>query len=183
MTWKKTPWLAMAVLALGLGCAPQDAGDTAEYAETTADEGMMDLAEAEAAMDQIQDDYIAAFDAGDAAGLASLWAADGTQAPPLSETLDRAGVEAAYTASFAENGPMSLEVMRDGMLASGGMAVGWGGFMVNASTEEGAPMLSSGRYGIVIRQEPDGSWKILRHMFNYEVPPPGYGVMEEDAEM
>ena len=183
MTWRQTPWLAMAVLGLSLGCAPQDAGETVEYAETTADEGMMDLAEAETAMDQIVDDYIAFFDAGDAAGLASLWAPDGTQAPPLSETLDRAGVEAAYMASFAENGAMSLEVMHDGTLASGDMAVGWGGFMVNASTEEGAPMVSSGRYGIVIRQEPDGSWKILRHMFNYEVPPPGFGMMEEEAEM
>jgi ketosteroid isomerase-like protein len=177
MMWKYKPWLALGVVALLVGCAPQDSGAAAEQAATTADEGTMDAAEAEAAMDQIEADYIAAYNAGDAAGLASLWAPDGTQAPPLSETLDRAGVEATYAASFAEGVPMELEVMREGMVASGDMAAGWGGFVVTMSPEEGEPIVTSGRYGVVIRQEPDGSWKILRHMFNYEVPPPGFPAM------
>jgi ketosteroid isomerase-like protein len=179
MMGKKTPWLAMTMIALAAACAPQDSGDTVEYAETTADEGMMDTAAAEAAMDRIEADYIAAYNAGDAAGLASLWAPDGTQAPPLTGTLDRAGVEETYAASFAEGIPMELEVMRDGMVASGDMAVGWGGFVVTMTPAEGEPIVTSGRYGVVIREEPDGSWKILRHMFNYEVPPPGFGMMEE----
>jgi ketosteroid isomerase-like protein len=67
--------------------------------------------------------------------------------------------------------------MREGMVASGDMVAAWGGFVVTASTPDGEPIVSNGRYGIVCRQEPDGTWKIFRQMFNYEVPPPGFGNM------
>ena len=44
---------------------------------------------------------------------------------------------------------------------------------------EGAePFMVTGRYGTIQRQEPDGTWKTYRHIFNYEVPPPGFGLQE-----
>jgi len=175
MKWIHNQWLAAAMLSLAVGCAPQDAGQAAREAETTADEGMSDMAATESAMDEMEAAFIAAYDAGDAGALAALWAPDGTQAPPLSETLDRAGIEANYTAQFADGVPMALEVMREGMVVSGGMVAAWGGFVVTMSPPDGEPIVSNGRYGIVCRQEPDGTWKIFRQMFNYEVPPPGFG--------
>jgi len=177
MKWFHSPWLAVAMVSLVAACAPQDGGQAAQEAETTANEGTTDMAAIESAMDKVEADFIAAYDAGDAGALAALWAPDGTQAPPLSETLDRDGIEEQYAAQFAENPPLSLEVMREGLVASGDMVAGWGGFVVTITPPEGEPIVSNGRYGVVCRQEPDGSWKILRHMFNYEVPPPGFGNM------
>lgn len=180
MTWTQRPWMALAILAFAAGCAPpQDGGEAADEEAMAAGETMADMAAIEAEMDQLEADYIAFYNAGDAAGLAALWAPDGTQAPPLSESLDPAGIEATYAAQFAQGMQMELEVMREGMVVSDDMVAGWGGFAVTMTPEGGEPIVASGRYGVVMRQEPDGSWKIYRHMFNYEVPPPGFGMMEE----
>jgi len=70
---------------------------------------------------------------------------------------------------------MVLEVMREDYFLKGGMAAAWGAFQVTGTPAEGEPFVSSGRYGSVMRQDPDGKWKLYRHMYNYEVPPPGFG--------
>jgi ketosteroid isomerase-like protein len=177
---RRTPFLALPALVAIAACGEQkpvdaEAEGAAEMAAVAMDVAVADHAAVEQAMDEIEAAYIAAYNAGDAAGLADLWAADGTQAPPLSPVLDPAGIAETYAASFAAGVPQELKVMREDFVAVGGVAAAWGAFEVTATPPEGDLIVSSGRYGVVCRQEPDGTWKIYRHMFNYEVPPPGYG--------
>ena len=128
-------------------------------------------------MDAIEAYYIAAYNAADAAGIAALFAEDGVQSPPLMPQLDKAGVEAMYSAQFEGMEAQQLEVMREGYVTDCKRTVSWGGFRVVMTPTGGEPVEANGRYGVVNRQDPDGTWKIVGHMFNYEVPPPGFGEM------
>ena len=175
MKWYRGPLFGMAALVLVVACAQQETAEIKEDAAPKVEK--VDKAALEAAMDAIEADYIAAYNAGDAAGIAALFADDGVQSPPLMPQLDKAGVEAMYAAQFETMEALQLEVMREGYVTDGNHAVSWGGFRVVMTPTGGEPVEASGRYGVVNRQEPDGSWKIVGHMFNYEVPPPGFGEM------
>jgi hypothetical protein len=59
--------------------------------------------------------------------------------------------------------------------APDGWIVSWGGYVATVAAEGAEPFEVTGRYGSVNRQEADGTWKIYRHIFNYIVPPPGFG--------
>ena len=167
----RTLWPALACDALFVACTAQETADAME--EATVAEAV-DLDAIAAAIDAVEADYIAAYNAGDATGIAALFAEDGRQSPPLSPALDKAGIEAAYAQTLAE-GSFALEVDREDFITSGDMVASWGTFTATVTPPEGDPVVTSGRYGVVSRLQADGSWKIYRHMFNYEVPPPGFG--------
>lgn len=175
MKWYRRPLFGLAALVLVAACAQQETAEVKEDAAPKVEK--VDTAALEAAMDGIEADYIAAYNAGDAAGIAALFAEDGTQSPPLMPQLDKAGIEAMYTAQFEGMEALQLEVMREGYVADGKHTVSWGGFRVVMTPAGGEPVEATGRYGVVNRQDPDGTWKIVGHMFNYEVPPPGFGEM------
>jgi len=175
MKWYRGSLLGVAALVLVAACAQQETAEVKEDAAPKTE--AVDMAAMEAAMDGIEADYVAAYNAGDAAGIAALFAEDGVQSPPLMPQLDKAGVEAMYAAQFEGMDAQQLEVMREGYVTDGNHPVSWGGFRVVMTPTGGEPVEATGRYGVVNRQDPDGSWKIVGHMFNYEVPPPGFGQM------
>ena len=165
----------LAALVLVAACAQQETAEVKEDAAPKVEK--VDRAALEAAIDGIEAGYVAAYNAGDAAGIAALFANDGVQSPPLMPQLDKAGVEAMYAAQFEGMEAQQLEVMREGYVTDGKQTVSWGGFRVVMTPAGGEPVEATGRYGVVNRQDPDGTWKIVGHMFNYEVPPPGFGEM------
>lgn len=176
MKWYRGSLFGLAALVLVAACAPQETAE-ADADATYESAPAVDMSAVEAAMDGIEAGYVAAYNAGDAAGIAALFADDGVQSPPLMPQLDKAGVEAMYSAQFETMEAQQLEVMREGYVTDGEHAVSWGGFRVVMTPTGGEPVESTGRYGVVNRQDPDGTWKIVGHMFNYEVPPPGFGEM------
>jgi len=174
MTRGRILWPALALVALLAACAAQETADvTEEVAEAAAQ--VLDADAAAAVVDAIEQGYIDAYNAEDAAGIAALFTADGTQARPLEATVDVAGMVAAYETSFASGADYSLEVMREDVVVADGWITSWGAFVATVAAEGAEPVTVTGRYGSVNRQEPDGTWKIYRHIFNYEVPPPGFG--------
>jgi ketosteroid isomerase-like protein len=170
-------WPALALVALSAACAPQETADVnEEVAEAAAQ--VLDAEAAAAVVDAMEQGYMDAYDAEDGAGIAALYAADGTLARPLMPSLDVAGIQAANETTFASGADYSLEIEREGMVIADGWIVSWGGFVAKVVAEGAEPLTITGRYGIIDRQEPDGTWKIYRHIFNYEVPPPGFGLQE-----
>jgi ketosteroid isomerase-like protein len=121
---------------------------------------------------RIEAEYIAAYDAENGAGIAALFAGDGTIAPPGMASIKQGGIAAYYDAQFASGADFSLTVEREGMFASGDMSVAWGGYVVTMVMEGADPILTDGRYGAISKRQADGSWKLYRHMFNYITPPP-----------
>jgi uncharacterized protein (TIGR02246 family) len=156
--------LLVAALAVGAAaCAPQETAPVEDETAKTAE------------LDGFVNAYIEAYDAGDAAALAALWAEDGTLSPPMTATVERAGIEALYAAMFASGGGLTLEVSREDAIFSGDRVASWGGFVVNGQGPDGAPFAAEGRFGNVLRKEADGSWRLVRHMYNWVTPPPGFG--------
>jgi len=167
-------WPTLAFVALLVACAPQETADVAEEVTEAASQ-VLDAEAAAAVVDAIEQGYIDAYGAEDAAGIVAVFTADGTQAQPLMPTLDLAGIGSTYEANFASGADYSLEVMREDMVVADGWITSWGGYVATVVAEGAEPVEVIGRYGAVHRQEADGTWKIYRHIFNYEVPPPGFG--------
>jgi ketosteroid isomerase-like protein len=168
-------WSALALVALLAACATQDAADYAEESAEAVASAVLGAEAAAAVLDGIEQAFIGAYNGGDAEGIAALFTADGTQASPLVPTLDQAGIVEAYNAQFAAGGDRVLDVMREDILVGDGYMSAWGGWVVTLTVEGAEPVEMNGRWGSVYRLEADGSWKIYRHMFNYVVPPEGFG--------
>jgi ketosteroid isomerase-like protein len=169
-------WPSLTLVALLVACAPQEAADVTEQdAETVAAVQVLDAEAAAAVLYEMEQGYVDAYGAEDPEGVAALFAADATQGQPLKPSLDVAGIQAAYEATFASGADYSLEVEREGMVVAPGWIASWGGFVATVVAEGEEPFTVKGRYGAVQRQEPDGTWKLYRHMFNYETPPPDFG--------
>jgi len=167
-------WPILALIALFAACAAQETADvTEDVAEAAAQ--VLDAEAAAAVAGAMEQGYIDAYGAEDAAGIAALFAADGSQARPLEPSMDVAGIEAAYATSFASGADYALEVEREGVVVADGWITSWGAFVATVVADGAEPVTVTGRYGTIHRQEPDGTWKIYRHIFNYEVPPPGFG--------
>ena len=173
----RAPWLLLAAAVVLSACAPQDAAtaDQAEVAEKTkqaAEKKMEYMKGAEKAVDEIEAAYIAAYNAEDGAGIAALFAPDGMIAPPELMSIEQPGIAAFYGEQFESGADFTLEVEREEMIVSGKTSVAWGGYAASVLMEGAEPVVSTGRYGVVSKLQPDGSWKIYRHLFNYITPPP-----------
>lgn len=183
MKLSRISWSLLAISALLASCSSEDARTTsdellekAEVASKTA-QAMVEAKEeyameAEAAADRMEAAFVEAYNAENAAGIAALFAEDGTIAPPGMMSLEKPGVATYYGAQFESGGDFTLEVEREAMIVSGDMSVAWGGFATSVIMEGSDPIVATGRYGVVSRREADGTWKIYRHMFNYITPPP-----------
>lgn len=158
------PGCLVAGLAAGaLGCASPETPSAA------------DRDAALAALAQVEQDYVTFYDAGDASALASLWAEDGTMSMPLAPSLDRPGIERYYAETAASGAGFTLQVNREDAVVAGDRMASWGGFVVNGTGPDGQPFTAFGRYGNVLVRDATGAWKLFRHMYNWEVAPPGFG--------
>lgn len=164
------PLLLVAAAAFACAEAEDDMHD--EEVHDSAAAMKVDVQGVGQAMTDLENAYIEAYNGGDAAGVAALFATDGTQSPPDGPSLDPAGIEADLTATFGSGASFSLTIEHEDVIVGEGRAASWGGFTVTVTALGAEPATYNGRYGVVVRQEPDGTWKILRHLFNYENPPP-----------
>lgn len=119
--------------------------------------------DAEAALEEIPKAWQAAYNAGDAAALAALYAEDAMLLPPGSEPVEgREAIQAFWQATMDETPgatdqlkPSELHVMED-------MAVELGAYV---STGPDGTHLDHGKYIVVMTPTDDG-WKIARDIWN-----------------
>ena len=173
----RAPWLLLAAAVLVSGCAQQDAAtaeeaEVSEKAQQAVEKKKEYLKEAESAVEKIEAAFVAAYNTEDGAGIAALFAPDGTIAPPELMSLEQPAIADYYNAQFASGGDFTLEVEREEVVVGGKTAVSWGGYAASVLMEGAEPVVTTGRYGVVSRLQEDGSWKIYRHLFNYITPPP-----------
>ncbi len=173
----RVPWLLIAAAVVGSACAPDESetvekAEVAEKMEQAAEKKMENVKAAEAAVIEIESAFIAAYNDENGAGIAALFAPDGTIAPPGMMSLEKPAIAQYYDAQFASGGDFTLEVEREDMVVAGKTVVSWGGYAASVVMEGADTVLTTGRYGVVSKLQPDGTWKIYRHMFNYITPPP-----------
>ena len=114
----------------------------------------------------------AAFNAGDPEGILALFSDDAVSMPPDAPPVSFGELRSLYELMFGEN-TVQVTTQADEVVVAGDLAV------MRASYEdtitprgEGEPTEMSGTWLIVLRKQPDGSWKVWRDMWSVVPPPP-----------
>jgi len=121
---------------------------------------------AKAALKEMTPSWQTAFNAGDAAAVATLYAQDGVLHPPNSAPVDgQANIE-AFWAKGLENGG-SIELTTDDMYAMGDAAAETGMWVLTGADGSHA---DHGHYTLIYKMV-DGKWKIASDMWNSDMEP------------
>jgi uncharacterized protein (TIGR02246 family) len=146
---------------LGLiACAPQ------------AEQETIDMEALAAAMAAIEADWKQAYDGGDAAAVAALYAEDAVYMAPYAEPArGRPAIEAKLAEVMAATSERQVTIERFDAGAAGDLAYGIGTYRLEmgmAGAEQ--PMTDSGKYMTIAKLGADGSWKIYAHIWNTSLP-------------
>jgi uncharacterized protein (TIGR02246 family) len=164
--------VTLALVAFGWSaCAPAGSGeDSAAAATNTA----ADIA----AVGQVREAWVTAWKAGNAAGLAALYAPGAYDMANNTPTaVGPEGIEAANTAAFGQMTPTDLAITAEKTEVVGDLAYDRGTFKLALTPKAGGAAISdSGRFVAILRRQADGSWKIVELIGNSATPlpmPPG----------
>ena len=132
-----------------------------------------DVAADTTAINALRDQYVAAVNSNDAAAVAATFADDGIEMIPNQAAVEgKQAVQALYEAMFKQsavkNAPAPLETQ-----VAGDWAYDRGNYTLTVTPKTGKPMEESGKYLVVCKRQPDGSWKLYRLIYNSNNPPPG----------
>jgi len=124
------------------------------------------------AMDKIAKEYMAAFNAKDAAKLAAMYADDAVLMPPNHALVKgRASIEAYFTQDFRQ-GAMTLQLRPTESAIAGSQAFEAGTSTVTIKpTGSGTPITDNGKY-LTVFKKVGSDWKIVYDIFNSDQAPP-----------
>lgn len=124
---------------------------------------LADAGEARSQIERVRSDWIAAAERDDAATVAAMYVEDavmvGTGSPPAR---GRQAIQAALAQEFPTSRNLSVE--SHDLTVSGDLAYDYGEFSVQVTPPGGRARTESGHYVVVLKRQPDGSWKIVRHL-------------------
>jgi len=131
-----------------------------------------DVAADTTAINALRDQVAATYNANDAAALAATYADDAIMMNPNEAAAEgRQAIQASYEAVFKENtskltfAPLETQV-------AGDWAYDRGNATITITPKSGKPMEVSGKYLVIVKRQPDGSWKVYREISNSNEPPP-----------
>ena len=104
-----------------------------------------------------------AFNAGDAAGVASHYTEDAIRMPPVGDFQQGREAIAADVANYAG---VSISLRAYGGLVDGKTGSQWGAFRLMGTAEDGTAVEFSGRWMNALKKTADG-WKIYRDIWNF----------------
>ena len=140
--------------ACGGSVTPATPGDTAPVAE-------------------VRNKYVAAFNAGDAAGVAALFAEDAVSLPDHhAALLGRAAIESYMRDTFAQF-TTNITVTPGDTEVVGDIGHEHGAFTVTMTPKSGGnPMTETGKYLVVLKRGSDGRWLVHHDIDNTNTAPP-----------
>lgn len=119
--------------------------------------------DAEAAVTAGSDAWEAAWNAGDAAAVAALYAEDAVVLPPGAEPVrGREAIQAFWQAGIDAQAGVNSELETVEVLGMGDMAIEVGSYVETGPEGE---HLDHGKY-VAVWKKVDGEWKIVRDIFN-----------------
>jgi ketosteroid isomerase-like protein len=124
-------------------------------------QGDADSAAAAAGIAESASAFSRALERGDAAGMADQYVADATLVPPNGGMITgREAILAFWTPRNPEFRTLAHSLTTDRLEVSGEVAVEVGTWRQEAQLRDELPRQSAGRYLVVWRHRPDGSWKM-----------------------
>jgi uncharacterized protein (TIGR02246 family) len=128
-------------------------------------------ADIEAAIGKVRAAYVAAENAGDAAALAALFTDDAVLMPPDAPAASGKEAIQSYFQSRNDEFTFELAVTKAEVVAAGDWAFSRGTYTLKATPKpKGKTIEDSGKYLNILAHQPDGSWKIARHIWNSDNP-------------
>jgi uncharacterized protein (TIGR02246 family) len=114
----------------------------------------------------------AALERGDAVAAAALYADDGKLLSPAAELITgRREIEAYWRAGIAF-GLSAVELRTIDVEIADGTAVEIGRYVLSLVADSGEPVADCGKYLVLHRRLPDGSWRRAVDVFNPDAPAP-----------
>jgi uncharacterized protein (TIGR02246 family) len=117
------------------------------------------------AIEAVNMEFSAAFNRGDAAGVAELYTEDGSLLPPGENIVSgRSNIE-AYWKAGVDAGLSNLQLTASEVEAHGPLAYEVGEFSFEMPGSDGGRTTAKGKY-LVVWKNVDGTWKLHRDMWN-----------------
>jgi uncharacterized protein (TIGR02246 family) len=125
------------------------------------------------AVDAIWREYEASLLADDAERWIAQWMDDGVQMPPtMPPRVGRETIYAAVSGFLSQYEYTEFVITNEEVEVNGDLAFARGTYAASFEAKAGGdPVNIEGKYMTILRQHPDGSWKIYRDIFNSNVPP------------
>ncbi|MCL4833011.1 MAG: SgcJ/EcaC family oxidoreductase [Caldilineaceae bacterium] len=120
----------------------------------------------------IWDEYEASLLAGDADRWIAQWMEDGVQMPPnMPPRVGRETIYAAVSGALSNVEYTDFVITNEDVEVNGDLAFARGTYAASFVAKSGGdPVNIEGKYLTILRQQPDGGWKIYRDIFNSNVP-------------
>lgn len=130
-----------------------------------------DAASVRAYIEQADVRFEEALGRGDAAALAAMYTPDAVvlapNAPPLQ---GQQAIQGLWTAAIQQMGFKKLDLDVTDVEVSGDQAVELGNYALTIQPQGQAEVVDRGKYMVVWKKQPDGTWKLHRDMFNTSMP-------------
>jgi uncharacterized protein (TIGR02246 family) len=124
------------------------------------------------AINVLRDQFAAAYNSSDAAAVAAYYADDAIAMLPNQAAIKgRQAIQAMLEAYFKENAAKIAHTPLETQVA-GDWAYERGNLTVNVTPKSGKPMEESIKYLVIMKRQPDGSWKLHLDIDNSNNPPP-----------
>ena len=122
---------------------------------------------------EVRNKYVAAFNAGDAAGVAALFAEDAVSLPDHHAAVEgRAAIESYMRDTFGQY-TANISVTPGETEVAGDIGHEHGSFTVTMTPKTGGQaMTQNGKYLVVLKRGSDGRWLIHHDVDNTNEPPP-----------
>jgi uncharacterized protein (TIGR02246 family) len=156
--------VAMSCMLLAVACQQtEQTGTSANVSEKASSENP-------AASGELRAQWIAAAERDDAAAVAAMYADDAIFLSNDGGVYNgRAAIEAALAESFKTGS--GLTVTEESTETVGEVVYATGEWMQKIATPDGKTVDAEGRYLVISRLQPDGTWKIARHVSILKAPP------------
>lgn len=134
-------------------------------------------AEVESAVAELREAYIKAQNAGDTEGLVALFADDAVLMPVNAPAASGKNAIRSWMQSQHDQFSFALAVTQAELELAGHWAFTRGTYTMKITPKAGGPTIEdSGKYLNIVAHQPDGSWKLARHIWNSDQPLPVPGV-------
>ena len=116
---------------------------------------------------QLDAQFMKAASAKDAAALVkAFYAADAVLMPPNHAAVEgRANIQ-GFLQGLIDSGLTSIKLETMAVASAGDLAYGRGRYTLELSPPGGAPVLDVGKYIVVYRRQPNGTWRAVSDIFN-----------------